>query len=86
MNLKYEISVYEETEFHPEDIENFKQKIVKTRTGHKCCDCGKEIIIKEYALRESGFYDGMPVSCYLCIECCDKYLDEIYGDYEEGEE
>ena len=33
-------------------------------------------------LRESGFMDNEPVSCYTCIPCLDKWLDEINGEVE----
>lgn len=79
--MKYPISEYEETEFYPpdEEIVNHQQKVVKVRKPHKCVDCQKEIKQGEYALRETGFMDDEPVSCYTCIECCDKWLDEING-------
>jgi hypothetical protein len=85
--MKYPISEYEETEFYlPDDeVVNHQQKIVKTRKPHKCCNCQKEIKPGEYALRETGFMDGQPVSCYTCIECCDEWLDEINGMDEDEE-
>ena len=85
--MKYPISEYEETEFYlPDDeVVNHQQKIVKTRKPHKCCNCQKEIKPSEYALRETGFMDGQPVSCYTCIECCDEWLDEI-NEMDEDEE
>lgn len=85
--MKYPISEYEETEFYLSDDEvvNHQQKIVKTRKPHKCCNCQKEIKTGEYALRETGFMDVQPVSCYTCIECCDELLDEINGMDEEVE-
>ncbi|HUM45169.1 MAG TPA: hypothetical protein PKI14_19660 [Fervidobacterium sp.] len=84
--MKYPISEYEETEFYlPDDeVVNHQQKIVKTRKPHKCCNCQKEIKTGENALRETGFMDGRPVSCYTCIECCDEWLDEINGIDEDG--
>jgi len=84
--MKYPKSEYEETEFYPsdEEITNHQQKIVKTRKPHKCVNCQKEIKQGENALRETGFLDGQPLSCYTCIECCDKWLDEI-NEIEEVE-
>lgn len=82
--MKYPISEYEETEFYPpdEEIVNHRQKVVKVRKPHKCCNCQAEIQKGENAIRETGYmYDG-PVSCYICISCCDKWLDEINGEAE----
>ena len=87
--MKYPISEYEETEFYlsEDEVVNHQQKIVKTRKSHKCCNCQKEIKTGEYALRETGFMEGQPVSCYTCIACCDAWLDEINGmDEDEDEE
>ena len=77
--MKYEKELYENTEFYgmEEEIENHQQKIVKCRKPHKCVDCQDMIIIGEQALRETGFLEGMPVSAYTCISCCDKWLDEL---------
>lgn len=85
--MKYPISEYEETEFYPPDDEivHHRQKVVKVRKPHKCVDCQKEIKPGEYALRETGFMDDGPVSCYTCIECCDEWLDEINGMDEDKE-
>lgn len=41
--------------------------------------CEKEIPIGAYAIRETGFMDGKPVSLYTCTDCMDKWLDEIQG-------
>lgn len=77
--MKYKKEIYEETEFYSSDDEiiNHKQKIVKVRKDHDCCQCQKSIQKNDYALCETGFLDGIPVSVYTCIECCDKWLDEI---------
>lgn len=79
--MKYPKSAYIETEFYmgDEDIQNYQQKIVKTKKSHLCCSCQKEIKQGEEALRETGFLDNRPVSSYTCIECCDKWLDEGLG-------
>lgn len=61
-----------------EDIENYKEKLVKCRKPHKCIGgCEKEINVGEYAIRETGFIDRQPVSSYTCTDCIDKWLDEI---------
>lgn len=62
------------------DIENYKEKLVKCRKPHKCMGgCEKEIPIGNYAIRETGFMDGKPVSSYTCTDCMDKWLDEIFA-------
>ena len=77
--MKYPKSEYEKTEFYmgDEEITNHRQKIVKAKKLHECAGCQREIKLGENVLREKGFMDGYPVSCYTCIECCDKWLDEI---------
>lgn len=60
-----------------EDIENYKEKLVKCRKKHICMSCGKEIKVGHYAIRETGFMADKPVSSYTCVECMDKWLDEI---------
>jgi len=63
------------------DIENYKEKLVKCRKPHKCMGgCEKEIPIGEYAIRETGFMDGEPISSYTCTDCMDKWLDEINAE------
>ena len=37
----------------------------------------KETKIGHYAIRETGFMADKPVSSYTCVECIDKWLDEI---------
>lgn len=79
--MKYPINEYIETDFYlaDEEIQNHHQKIVKTRKPHKCASCQREIAKGEDALYEAGFMDKRPVSCYTCIDCCDRWLDEING-------
>lgn len=86
--MKYQLSEYMETEFYmgDEEILNHQQKVVKVRKAHRCVSCQKEIQKGENALYESGFMDAQPVSCYTCIDCCDKWLDEINGILEAGDE
>ena len=82
--MKYSIKDYENADFYygEEDVVNYKSKVVKTRKIHKCVNCQNEIVQGENALRESGFMDNEPVSCYTCIPCLDKWLDEINGEVE----
>lgn len=77
--MKYKPEDYIDSGFYSgdEDIENRKEKVVKCRKPHKCVNCEKEIEAGEDALRETGFLDGKPVSCYTCLPCIDEWLDEI---------
>lgn len=59
------------------DIENHKEKLVKCRKPHKCMGgCDTEIKAGEYALLETGFMDGKPVSSYTCLPCIEAWLEE----------
>ena len=58
------------------EITNRKEKIVRCRKTHKCAACNSEIQIKELALRETGFMDGEPASCYTCLTCIEEWLEE----------
>lgn len=86
--MKYSKEEYENAEIYAgeDDVLNYKSKLVKTRKSHICVMCQKEITRNENALRESGFMDGAPVSCYTCIPCLDKWLDEINEVEEDGED
>lgn len=77
--MKYSKEDYENADFYygEEDISNYKSKVVKTRKPHTCVNCQKEISKGENMLRESGFMDGQPVSCYTCLDCLDEWLDEL---------
>jgi hypothetical protein len=81
--MKYLKEDYEETEFYSpdEDMQNHKQRVVKTRIEHKCCQCQQVINPGEMALLETCFLDG-PQSAHTCIPCCDKWLDEVEGEAE----
>ena len=69
-----------------DDIENHKEKIVKCRKPHKCTGgCETEIKAGDYALYESGFMDGEPVSCYTCLPCIEAWLKES-GQVEADED
>ena len=60
------------------DIEGHKSRVVRCRKPHNCMGgCGGEIKAGEHALVETGFWDGHPVSCYTCLPCIDKWLDEL---------
>ncbi len=87
--MKYTPEEYLSSGYHDGDmdmdIEAHKEQLVKCRKVHPCTgECNGEIKAGEMALRETGFMDGMPVSCYTCIPCLDAWLDEINEDTEES--
>jgi hypothetical protein len=64
-----------------EDIECYNEKLVKCRKEHDCMGgCNKSIKKGEYAIRETGFMDGRPISSYTCVKCIEGWLDEINSD------
>jgi hypothetical protein len=78
--MKYPQTWYESTDFYPDGdipIAEHRQKVVRVRKTHTCFMCEREIRPGGEALRETGFLDGECVSSYTCIECCDKWLDEL---------
>ena len=85
--MKYAKEIYEQFEFYAPDEEvlNHTQRVVKARKEHKCCQCQKDIKVGENALCEKGFIDGQPHSAYTCIECCDKWIDDIEEEAGAGE-
>lgn len=78
--MKYDKELYINSGFYGEDrdgeVTNRKEKIVKCRKPHECMGCGKEIKAGEQVLYETAFCDGKPVSCYTCLECIEKWLEE----------
>lgn len=76
--MKYLIEMYTDSGFYCDcaDAENYKEKVVKCRKSHKCSSCQTEIKSGEYALRETGFLDGEPVSAYTCLKCIEEWLEE----------
>ena len=79
--MKYDEKMYLDSGFYGGDmdceIENLKEKMVKCRKPHKCNGgCETEIQIGDYALRESGFMEGQPASCYTCLPCIEAWLEE----------
>jgi len=75
--MKYKPEQYsiQDTGFYSDadsEIENYKEKLVKCRKPHKCMGgCDKEILVGEYAIRETVFMDGKPLSAYTCTDCLD---------------
>jgi len=87
--MKYTVEEYLNSGFYDgdmeSDIENVKQKIVKCRKPHKCHGgCNGTIDVGDHALVETGFMDGTPVSCFTCLPCIDKWLDELKELEQEG--
>jgi len=76
--MKYDKELYSDSGFYglDEDIDNYKEEIVKCRKPHTCASCQREIKAGEQALYESGFLDGEPVAAYTCITCIEKWLEE----------
>ena len=60
------------------DIQNYKVKITKCRKPHKCNGgCGTEIKTGDYAMLETGFFEGKPMTSHTCLPCIDAWLDEL---------
>lgn len=55
--------------------------LVRTRKPHTCMwptiGCRHEIQSGEKVWVESGIIDGAFGRCYVCLECIDKFLDEV---------
>lgn len=89
--MKYKPEDYIESGFYgdfDDDIENRKEKLVRCRKPHKCMGgCESEIKAGDYALLETGFMDGKPVSSYTCLPCIEAWLEESgQVGYEEDDE
>ena len=80
-DLKYPKEMYLDCGFYADDeeVEHATSKVVRCRKSHKCANCGNEIKIKDFSLRESGFIYNEPCSCYTCMVCLNKWLDEKKG-------
>lgn len=79
--LKYSKELYEDCDFYGGDmdcdIDITMKKIVRCRKPHDCMGgCEGTIPAGDYALCERGFMDNKPVSCYTCIDCLDKWIEE----------
>lgn len=76
--MKYDKELYIDSGFYEgdEDIINHHEKVVKCRKPHKCSACQKDIAEGDHALRETGFIDGEPTSCYTCLPCIEEWLKE----------
>lgn len=79
--MKYAEEMYYDSGFYDggmgdDDINDHQEKVVKCRKPHECSGCETEIHIGDHALRETGFVDGKPVSCYTCLPCIEAWLEE----------
>lgn len=79
--MKYDEDLYIDSGFYEVDMDGEYQKrnekIVKCRKPHECMGgCGREIKPGEQAVCETGFLDGKPTSCYTCLQCIEKWLEE----------
>jgi len=67
-----------------EEYSHQEFKVVTTRKEHTCVTIHKDfhpIPKGTRALRERAIHpDDGRVSCYLCLDCCNDYLEEIYGE------
>lgn len=80
--MKYTPEEYINSGFYDGDMDvnilNYKVKIVKCRKPHKCNGgCDTEIKAGDYAMLETGFMEGEPVTSHTCLPCIDKWLDEL---------
>lgn len=79
ISMKYKPEDYINSGFYSDmddEIVNQKEKLVKCRKAHKCPSCEKQIEKGDYALLETGFMDGKPVSNHTCLPCIDAWLEE----------
>lgn len=86
--MKYKPEDYITSDFYGGDmdcdVQNIKNRVVKCRKPHKCMGgCDTEIKVGEFALLETGFIEGKPVSSYTCLPCVDVWLDRVNGVYEK---
>lgn len=77
--LKYEEGLYIGNEIYglDEDYVRKDEKIVKCRESHECYNCNGEICPGDYAVYETGFMYGKPLSTYTCIECMEEWMKEL---------
>lgn len=61
-------------------------KIVKTRKSHECCSVlgdPHEVVAGTRMILETAIHpDDGRVSCYLCLDCANECLEDVYDDYE----
>lgn len=78
--MKYDENLYIGTGIYDGDrdvdIRCYSEKMVTCKKSHICATCGKEIQAGERAVREKGFLEDEPVSCYTCLSCMNKWMEE----------
>lgn len=79
--MKYPREMYIDSQIFLGDMDgsesNFSEKIVKVRKPHKCCVCEKEISKGEEAVMQNAIVEDMGWrSCYICLPCIEKWLEE----------
>lgn len=71
--------------FGPDELTSYNTwKLVKTRTDHECMGIDKDddhdILAGQMAMRETAIQvDCGRVSCYVCLPCAGRWLDELEG-------
>jgi hypothetical protein len=65
-----------------EDSSNNVMSLVRVRVAHECMGVDKDddhgIEIGDMAVREVAIHRELGrVSCYICLPCADKWLDEL---------
>jgi len=92
-NQKYTDEQYLNIEYFEGDDEHTHNEykiIKKTRKEHTCVTIHKDthpIPVGSKAIRETAIHiDNGRVSCYLCIDCANDYLEEIYPELLDEDE
>lgn len=88
--MKYPEEMYIDSQICARDMDgsenNFTEKVVKSRKSHKCCICEREIPKGEKILMQRAIVEDMGWhSCYICLPCIEKWLEES-GQVETEEE
>ena len=86
--MKYPEEMYIDSQIFAEDMDgsesNLTEKVVKTRSSHLCCVCGKKMPKGERMLSQKAIVAGQGwCSCYICLPCVENWLEES-GQVEEG--
>lgn len=79
--MKYPEEMYKDSQIFAGDMDgsesNFTEKVVQIRKSHKCCVCEKEFSKGEKMLIQRAVVEDMGWrSCYICLSCIEKWLEE----------
>lgn len=79
--MKYPEEMYKDSQIFAGDMDgsesNFTEKVVKIRKTHKCGVCEKEFSKGEKMLMQKAIAEDMGWrSCYICLPCIEKWLEE----------